>query len=93
MRPCFSTRVFGNAAEYIPVAVGALTVLTLLGMPVYVLHILGGLLLLGRVIHAASLSTVKPTIGRVIGMSLTWLPLFLAGAMLVVHAFTGSPRG
>ncbi len=88
-----ASRVFGNAAEYIPASIGAMAVLTLLGMPSYILHVLGGLLFLGRVIHAASLSTEKPTAGRVIGMSLTWLPLFLAGGMLVVHASVGSPHG
>lgn len=87
-----ASRVFGNAAEYIPAAIGAMTVLTLLGMPAYIIQILGGLLFLGRVIHAASLSTVKATAGRVVGMALTWLPLFVAGAMLVVHAFVGVPH-
>jgi uncharacterized membrane protein YecN with MAPEG domain len=88
-----ASRVFGNAAEYIPAAIGTLTVLALLGMPAWVLHTLGALLFAGRVIHAVSLSTVKPTAGRVIGMALTWTPLFLAGAMLVVHAFVGGPHG
>lgn len=88
-----ATRVFGNAAEYIPAAIGALTVLALLGMPAYVLHVLGGLLFIGRLVHAASLSTKKPTPGRVIGMTLTWLPLFIAGLMLIVHAFVGGPHG
>lgn len=87
-----ATRVFGNAAEYIPVAIGAMTVLTLLGMPAYVLHGLGGVLFLGRLIHAATLSTERATLGRIIGMSLTWLPLLLAAAMLIVHAFVGGPR-
>ena len=82
-----ASRVFGNAAEYIPVAIGAMVVLTLLGMPAPVIHSLGGLLFLGRLIHAASLSTQKPTLGRVVGMILTWLPLLTAGGMLVVHAF------
>ncbi|MFC5343163.1 MAPEG family protein [Brevundimonas staleyi] len=88
-----ASRVFGNAAEYIPVAVGALLALTLLGASNYILHILGGLLFVGRVIHAAGLSTKGVTAGRLIGMSLTWLPLLFAGAMLVVHAFVGMPHG
>jgi len=88
-----ATRVFGNAAEYIPVAIGAMVVLTLVGLPAYIIHILGSLLFLGRLIHAASLSTQKPTLGRVVGMALTWTPLLTAGAMLIVHAFVGVPQG
>lgn len=88
-----ASRVFGNAAEYIPAGVGALTLLALLGMPAWVLHGLGAALFLGRLVHAGSLSDKRPTIGRVIGMSLTWLSLLLAGLMLVVHAFVGSPHG
>jgi uncharacterized membrane protein YecN with MAPEG domain len=82
-------RVFGNASEYIPAGIAALAVLTLLGLPAYALHMVGGLLFAGRVIHALSLSDRKPTPGRVIGMVLTFVALILAGAMLVVHAFVG----
>ncbi len=82
-----ASRVFGNASEYIPAGIGALVLLAVLGMPAYVLHGLGGGLFLGRLIHAVSLSDKRPTAGRVIGMSLTWLALILAGGMLVVHAF------
>jgi len=87
-----ASRVFGNAAEYTPIAIGALVVLTLLSMPSHILHILGGLLFLGRLIHGFGLSTEKVTAGRIFGMVLTWLPLLAAGAMLVVHAFVGVPH-
>ena len=80
-------RVFGNAAEYVPVGVGALALLAMLGMPVLVLHAVGGVLLAGRLIHAAGLNDKKATNGRVIGMALTFVALFTAGGMLVVHAF------
>ncbi len=85
-------RVFGNASEYIPTGIGALAVLTLLGAPAYALHAIGAMLFLGRLIHAISLSDRKPTAGRVIGMSLTYLALLGAGGMLVVHAFVGVPH-
>ncbi|MDY6922693.1 MAG: MAPEG family protein [Pseudomonadota bacterium] len=88
-----ASRVFGNAAEYIPAGIGALTLLAMLGMPASVVHGLGAALLLGRLVHAVSLSATRPTVGRVVGMSLTWLALILAGLMLVVHAFGGGPHG
>jgi uncharacterized membrane protein YecN with MAPEG domain len=80
-------RVFGNAAEYVPVGVGALALLAMLGMPVMAVHAVGGVLFAGRLIHAAGLSDKKPTLGRVLGMALTYIALFTAGGMLVVHAF------
>lgn len=80
-------RVFGNAAEYIPAGIAALALLALLGMPAMAIHIIGGLLLAGRVVHAISLSDKRPTAGRVAGMALTFLALIGAGSMLVVHAF------
>ena len=88
-----SGRVFGNAAEYIPVGIAALVALTLLGIPTYMIHVVGGILLLGRLLHAIGLSDKKPTAGRIGGMVLTYLALFLAGGMLVVHAFVGVPHG
>ena len=88
-----ASRVFGNASEYTPIAIGALVVLSLLGMPTHILHILGGLLFLGRLIHGFGLSTEKVTAGRIFGMVLTWLPLIMAGGMMVVHAFVGTPHG
>lgn len=85
-------RVFGNAAEYIPVGIGALALLTLLGLPGYAIHGVGGLLFLGRVLHATGLTAGKPTPGRLLGMILTYLALIAGGAMLVVHAFVGVPH-
>jgi uncharacterized membrane protein YecN with MAPEG domain len=80
-------RVFGNAAEYVPVGVGALALLAMLGMAAMAVHAVGAGLLAGRLIHAVSLSDKKPTAGRVLGMALTYTALFTAGGMLVVHAF------
>ena len=80
-------RVFGNAAEYIPVGIAALAVLAMLGMPVLAVHVIGGALFGGRLAHASGLNDRKPTVGRLLGMVLTYLALLGAGGMLVVHAF------
>ena len=83
-------RIFGNASEYIPVGIAALAVLTLLGMPAYTVHAVGGVLFLGRVLHASGLTAGKPTPGRLLGMFLTYLALIAAAGMLLVHAFVGT---
>jgi len=86
-------RVFGNAVEYAPLAIGGLIALSLLGMPAGWIHGLGAAFFLGRIAHAAGLSDRKPTAGRVVGMALTLLPLLAMGGMLVVHAFVHGPHG
>lgn len=86
-------RVFGNAAEYIPVGIGALALLTLLGLPTYCIHAVGGVLFLGRILHASGLTAGKPTPGRLFGMVLTYLALIAAAGMLIVHAFVGVGHG
>lgn len=85
------SRVFGNAAEYVPLGIAGLIALSLIGMPAVWLHGLGASFFLGRVVHAASLSNKRPTAGRVIGMTLTLLALLAMGGMLVVHAFVPGP--
>ena len=82
-------RVFGNAVEYIPVGIGALALLTLLGLPAYCIHAVGGVLFIGRLLHASGLTAGKPTPGRLLGMVLTYLALIAAAGMLIVHAFVG----
>lgn len=85
-------RVFGNAAEYIPVGIAALAALTLLGLPAWSLHAVGGVLFIGRLLHATGLTAGKPTPGRLFGMVLTYFALIAAAGMLVVHAFVGAPH-
>lgn len=83
-----AARAFGNAAEYIPVGVAVLILLALLETPVLTVHMVGGVFLLGRLIHGLGLSHgAGPGPGRMIGMSLTVLALLAAAILLVVAAF------
>lgn len=85
-----ATRAFGNAAEYIPVGIGALILLALLAWQAWTIHLVGGVLFLGRLIHGVGLSHgVGPGPGRMIGMSLTLLSLIAAAVMLVAPALLG----
>jgi uncharacterized membrane protein YecN with MAPEG domain len=82
-----ASRAFGNAAEYAPAGMAALAVLALVQAQPLVVHIIGGMLFIGRVAHAIGLSlTGGPSIGRVAGMVATWLAFIFAGVALLFYA-------
>ena len=83
-----ASRIFGNAAEYIPPCLVILVLLALLGFqPVWV-HAIGGGMLLGRLLHAWGLSQPKqPSFGRVSGMILTQAALVVGAGALIGRAF------
>lgn len=79
-------RAFGNAVEYVAPGMGALAVLAVAGAPAAAVHIIGGCLFAGRVIHGATLSRdAGPSPGRTVGMALTWTALIGAAAALLVY--------
>ncbi len=85
-----AARGFGNAAEYTPVAMGALVLLALTGFAPWVIHVIGGTFFVGRLIHPSGLAFGSgPRPARVIGMMLTWLPLLAAAAMLIACPLLG----
>ena len=82
-----AVRAFGNAAEYIPIGIGAMILMALLGAPVWVMHVVGALLFLGRSVHPFGLSTVgRPKPARLVGMVLTYAALVTAAVDLVVRS-------
>ena len=89
-----ATRAFGNAAEYVPVGIGALILLALLGYQTWVVHAVGGVLFAGRLIHGVGLSHGKgPGPSRMIGMVLTLLALVAAAGLLVICPLLGLNPG
>ncbi len=82
-----ATRAFGNAAEYVPAGIAALAVLAIVGAPWWVIHLVGLGLFVGRVAHAIGLSTdLDVSIGRTVGMILTWLSFLVAAALLLFYS-------
>lgn len=72
-------RAHGNFIETAPWGILLLLLLEMADAPDWGLHIFGGALLLGRVLHAFGLSRYAgPSVGRMGGMMLTIL-LFLCG--------------
>lgn len=82
-----ASRVFTNAAQYIPVSVGALILLYHLELPVVAIHCLGAMLLAGRVVQAVGLSKTETGSSDLASMALTFVAILAGGGMLVVYAF------
>jgi uncharacterized membrane protein YecN with MAPEG domain len=72
-------RAHANNTETVPMAIVLLLVLYALGEGAVMLHIIGILLTLGRLLHAFGLSrSIGTSIGRFGGMVLTWLAYIIA---------------
>ncbi len=81
-------RAQGNFTEYAPLALVLILLLELGGAPARQLHALGAALILGRIVHAWSL-TAQSGNGRLIGMTLTIFVL-AAGALGNLKAALGA---
>ncbi len=80
-------RAHGNAAEYIPIGLILLYTLTLVQAPTWLLHLHGATLTLGRVFHALGLyASTGVSIGRFLGMILTWVSMLIAIVGVVAYA-------
>lgn len=80
-----STRAFGNAIEYVPLALVALAVVAVF-YSAMIVHAVGGAFFIGRVLHAWGMGQEKqPAIGRMLGMILTYLT-FIGSAGLLIFA-------
>jgi len=82
-----TSRAHGNGAEWTPAALIGLIAAASLGAPVLAIHILGGMLTAGRLLHGWGLSRNSGrSIGRVLGALLTLIVYIVLGAGLAVHA-------
>ncbi|NBB61440.1 glutathione S-transferase [Pseudomonas sp. ODNR1LW] len=82
-----ATRAFGNCAEYATPGMVAMLLLAAVGTPAWMVHAVGATLLVGRVAHALGLLLqTGPSLGRVIGMLLTWIALLTAAVGMIGFA-------
>ena len=82
-----ASRAFGNAAEYVPAGMAALVLMALVGAAPWLIHGVGAVFVLGRVIHAWGLSrSVGATRARVSGMILTYVTLLIGAVILLAYA-------
>jgi uncharacterized membrane protein YecN with MAPEG domain len=80
-------RAHANAIEYLPIGLLLLLILELSQGPAWLIHLLGSLFIIGRLIHANGVSkAIIPR--RIIGMQITiWLLIMMA--ILNLLAFAG----
>lgn len=77
-------RVQANFAEYVPIALFLLLALELQVFYPLALHLLGAILLVGRLLHAYGVSQAREQLGfRIAGMACTFAVMLLAAAILI----------
>jgi len=78
-----AVRAQANFCEYVPLALLLLALIEFgANLPAWTLHILGLLLLVGRLAHALGLNrTAGASRARVVGIMLTWIVLLAASGM------------
>ncbi|TVQ81645.1 MAG: hypothetical protein EA357_12235 [Micavibrio sp.] len=80
-------RTHGNFSEYVPFMLLLLVMLELNGTSDPVVHLLGGVFVLARCLHASGMlfSKKRISIRRVTGAALTWLLIGVSGALLLAN--------
>lgn len=88
-----AVRVHGNFAEYAPFGLLLILLVGLAGWGAWAVHLLGALLLAGRVVHAYGMSQAKENFRyRIVGMMTTFGVLVGSALLLLVAAvFNVSP--
>ena len=83
-------RAQANFTEYVPLALLMMAMLELTRHSIYLLHLLGILLLISRLLHGYALSfTQHFMFGRVAGAGLTFLVLGIEAVLCLYQAFIG----
>jgi uncharacterized membrane protein YecN with MAPEG domain len=83
-------RGHGNFAEYVPLALLMMAMLELVRTSIYVLHVLGILLLLGRLLHGYAFSfTAHFRFGRTAGAALTIAVIVTEAVLCIYQAWRG----
>ena len=81
-------RVHGNHSEYVPLGLILIIALEFVQAPIWYLHLCGMALLIGRLLHAQAIAKSSGvSFGRVRGMQLTFLSLFLSSIGVLLWTF------
>jgi uncharacterized membrane protein YecN with MAPEG domain len=77
-----AVRTHGNSAEFVPLAIVTLLLCELCGGSSVILHVLGGSLLVARLLHVYGMPRPAPNVYRVISNVVTW------GGIVATAAYT-----
>ncbi len=80
-------RAHGNFAEYVPLALILIGILNYQGLAPVLIHVMGCVLVLGRIIHAYSITKDILKL-RPVGMGMTFTVIFAAAALLILKYLT-----
>lgn len=90
--PSMLRRIRGHAnfAEYVPLILVLMGLLENGGSPKWLLHALGGMLLVGRLLHGYTFAFTKEwPFGRTAGILLTFLALLVGGGVCLYRGAVG----
>ncbi|MBK19022.1 MAG: glutathione metabolism protein [Rhodospirillaceae bacterium] len=77
-------RAHGNYSEYVPISIILIAFVEFAGNPAWIIHMLCGLLLVSRVIHAFGVSQTAENFSfRVFGMATTFAVLAICSTILL----------
>ena len=83
-------RAQANFAEYVPLALLLMGFLEVTRYSIYLLHALGVILVVARLLHVLALSFGwQPRVGRVAGAGLTVLVLLIEAVLCIYQGFRG----
>ncbi|MBI1260677.1 MAG: hypothetical protein GC184_03030 [Rhizobiales bacterium] len=84
-----TSRAHITNVEYTPIGLIGLVMLHLLSSSIYVIHLAGALLTIGRILHAIGVSrTGQSSPPRLFGTLLTWISQLVAGLGCLYYALT-----
>ena len=81
-------RAHGNFIEFVPLVLILMILLELQNVSLWIVHLVGVCLVIGRVIHAANISRENEVLaGRIVGMALTMTALGVASIFALLRSF------
>jgi len=82
-------RVHANAVEYVPMMMILMGIYEVNGGSVMMLHIIGAVAVVARLLHATGLSkSAGTTFGRFVGTLLTWMTTLVLAGLNIFHFIT-----
>jgi len=83
-------RGHGNFAEYVPLALLLMAILEASGFSIYVIHAIGIVLLVSRMLHGCALSFTRHfAFGRISGAGITYVLLAVEAVLCLYQAVVG----